>query len=438
LGTGLTGGCLRLTGSGGTPTETATSRTRTQQASESATEAATEIGTSSPTDSETESATESPTELERLSVDGEWPQYRFDETRRGYRTDTTGPTEEIEHRWTFERGDVPERREADHEWPEFNPVVADDSVYVASQDGGIYSISVETGEQEWRFSESTSLTDPNRKSTPAVSDGTVLSEGSGGHIYAIDAETGEKSWQLRANVENSYLMPAVSDGVVFLVFDGDVYAIDPSDGSINWYREETGWVHTLTVGGGTVFATAVTESSRKLYALDQETGETRWETSGPSIGCSYHDGTVYTGRKTFYQEIDGSPELIALDATDGAVKWTRDVPATFGAEVSPPAVGDGTVYAGLYDGNVYAFDATDGSQNWVFKTRGDAIKENPVVVDDHLYFGTFWPGWVYCVSRSGDRKWSYPLPESAHQPAVVDGAVFITDSAGNLHAFAEQ
>jgi outer membrane protein assembly factor BamB len=51
-----------------------------------------------------------------------------------------------------------------------------------------------------------------------------------------------------------------------------------------------------------------------------------------------------------------------------------------------PFVNDGVVYAGSYDGNLYALNASDGTLLDKFDTGG-AIYSSPAGDGEHLYFG---------------------------------------------------
>jgi len=48
---------------------------------------------------------------------------------------------------------------------------------------------------------------------------------------------------------------------------------------------------------------------------------------------------------------------------------------------------DGTVFVGSWDGNVYALDADDGTEQWAFQT-GNAVSNSPTVVDGTVFVGS--------------------------------------------------
>lgn len=54
---------------------------------------------------------------------------------------------------------------------------------------------------------------------------------------------------------------------------------------------------------------------------------------------------------------------------------------------SSPTVVDGAVYVGSGDMHVYALTASDGSEQWRFKTDG-MVMSSPAAVDETIYIGS--------------------------------------------------
>jgi outer membrane protein assembly factor BamB len=85
--------------------------------------------------------------------------------------------------------------------------------------------------------------------------------------------------------------------------------------------------------------------------------------------------TTVTADMIYVGSDDGN--LYALDASDGSQQWSF----TTGGDVSSsPAVVDGTVYVGSGDSNLYAVDASDGTEQWSFAT-GDGVDSSPAIDD---------------------------------------------------------
>jgi eukaryotic-like serine/threonine-protein kinase len=89
-------------------------------------------------------------------------------------------------------------------------------------------------------------------------------------------------------------------------------------------------------------------------------------------------------------------------------------------------------YFGSLDGNMYALDAKNGDQKWIFKT-GNSIISSPVVANDDIYFGSNNKK-VYALNAStGMKKWEFETAGSVlSSPCVVSkfGNVFYSGLSG--------
>jgi outer membrane protein assembly factor BamB len=94
------------------------------------------------------------------------------------------------------------------------------------------------------------------------------------------------------------------------------------------------------------------------------TGDEIWWPMVPAIGG---DGTIYVG--------SNDNNLYAINP-DGTEKWSYPT----GSDVnSPPAVGsDGTIYFGSHDNKVYALNP-DGTLKWSYQT-GDAVSAHGTII----------------------------------------------------------
>jgi outer membrane protein assembly factor BamB len=199
-----------------------------------------------------------------------------------------------------------------------------------------------------------------------------------------------RAWTV-STLQPSGSQPTVIDGVVYLGSnDHKVYALDAATGAILWTAATGGGVHsTPAVAGGVVY---VGSDDGKVYALNATTGAPVWTASiGPtpqpgeplfgtptSSSPAVADGMVYVG------SFDG--KLNALNATTGATVWT----ASDGGGVQGTAtVLDGIVYVslarGLGDQRLHAFDGATGASVWTSEVDASA---GPVLANGVLYVGT--------------------------------------------------
>ena len=128
--------------------------------------------------------------------------------------------------------------------------------------------------------------------------------------------------------------------------------------------------------------------------------------------------------------------LIALDTVTGQTIWRSDplgeesVRAIYGT----PAVVDGTVYVGGYDGVLYAIATADG-ENTKVRTLGGAIIGGPTVVDDIILIGSS-DGYMYAIDRIVETiEWKFQTGHKVWStPTVVDGVVYFGSLDHNLYA----
>lgn len=149
--------------------------------------------------------------------------------------------------------------------------------------------------------------------------------------------------------------------------------------------------------------------------------ETRWRTKlGEPVagGPVAHDGRVFaTGR---------SGQVYALDATDGTERWQS---AAGRAAATRPAADDGGVFVGHADGTLRALDATDGNVRWTYEVD-DGIEAPPVVRDGVVHVASD-AGQCYRIDAdTGDRRGAFGHGSRAVCSLAVDGETVLLGSAG--------
>lgn len=99
-----------------------------------------------------------------------------------------------------------------------------------------------------------------------------------------------------------------------------------------------------------------------------------------------------------------------------------------------PAIGQGTVFVGAYDNNIYALNAATGQFQWKYATEG-GIVSRPVLVDGLALFGSE-DRRLYAVdARSGRLSWDFSTEAPIRtSPAVAEGHVFFGSDDGYLYA----
>jgi outer membrane protein assembly factor BamB len=253
-------------------------------------------------------------------------------------------------------------------------------------------------------------------------------------VVAFDAETGEEVWRTtvcdNATSQNLVWPPAVADGRVFAsTFAETLYALDAETGETRWeYGLEDDWGgRILAADADAVYAT---DDADRVFAVDAETGRERWEyyhhVTLPSTPV-VTDGSLYLG----YAD---RSELRAVEVGTGDFRWRNSGPGDQWVEAM--TVADGTVYAGWglpgeEPGYVTAIDDETGEEKWRFRTD-QTVDTEPAFADGTLYVHT--GGWLRAVdAETGELEWRFDTEgavdrdfyHSNEPPAVADGTVYV-------------
>ena len=208
-----------------------------------------------------------------------------------------------------------------------------DTLYVP---GNSEVLAMEPGEGDvrWRYETSGRIA-----TTPAVTNERIYVGTSEGRLHAIHAHDGTRAWSTGAvadDTEGRYPLassPAVADDLVYIASSPPGSQSGPVGAGTG---AEAGDVMALNASSGEI----VWSHHARTYSFDWE-DEFRTDPSPAVAG-----DTVYAGLP------DG--RVYALDADTGEERWNHLGPRSV---VSSPAVVDGTVYVGSNDGNLYALDA---------------------------------------------------------------------------------
>jgi eukaryotic-like serine/threonine-protein kinase len=179
-------------------------------------------------------------------------------------------------------------------------------------------------------------------------------------------------------------------------------------------------------------ATAAATTSEILYRGNaQRTGAydmrgvpslsgTAWKASVGEAGFSspvYADGMVYIG--------NNRGEVRAFDAKTGEEQWAF---TSVGGNASPVAIAGGVVFAGLGTPEsrgmgLFALDSQTGKQLWAFKTDGPIWLSAPLLYDGAAYFGDM-NGVLYSVDlKTHQELWRVTTNRAVLWHAAAEGDV---------------
>jgi outer membrane protein assembly factor BamB len=310
------------------------------------------------------------------------------------------------------------------------------------------------------------------KSAPVISDSKIVIGSTNGELLCLDLK-GNLLWKFKT--ENAFEAPAlIQGGIVYAGnLSGVLYAIDLKTGAKKWeYKTEN------QISGAPAYAEingqktlAIGSYDFFLHGVNGQTGKGIWKyESGNYINCS----PAVSNGKAIFGGCDGFLHIVNLK--DGKPETKIEV-ATYVA--SSPAISENLAYVGDYDGGFSCFDLIQKKRVWKYENKESAqpFIASPSVIDDKVVVGSR-DKFVYCFNKktgavlwkintgnrvdasaivnkkqalavnmrgdlllldiqNGKTIWTYELGEAVmNTPAVIDGAIVVAGSEGNIFLIA--
>ncbi|MCB9623390.1 MAG: PQQ-binding-like beta-propeller repeat protein [Sandaracinus sp.] len=266
-----------------------------------------------------------------------------------------------------------------------------------------------------------------------------------GMFFAFDGNDGRELFRYdpEAGVEAEAVVDEAWGDVYLASDDGRIHALSGRTGEARWKAPVGGSVRqTPRLGEDALYV--VTEEDR-VVAMSRENGEVLWSYQREvdvELAISGHAGLTVSedGRVLYTAFTDGT--IVALDATDGSLKWERptvlddeapdegDAVRFYDADVTPIEVGE-VVYAASFRTGLYALERSSGTVLWREPLAGVVAltaHDNKLLVSSSVY------GVVALDRETREVRWRRPLERGAPGQSVVTagGHVLVAESTGSL------
>lgn len=272
-----------------------------------------------------------------------------------------------------------------------------------------------------------------------------------GHVALGTSPT--KAWSVGIKGSSSSrrlaASPVVGGGKLFAMdTDGMVHAFDAATGARAWTtsveaeKQNSG----SSFGGGAAYDEGlvyVTNGVGEVAALDAANGAIKWRVkpAGPLRGFP----TVAFGQVMVMTQDN---QILALNATDGAVLWNENASVgqtnVFG--VAAPAAGQGTIVAGYSSGELVAYRYENGRQLWADALARTSIATSVSTLTDVDADPIIERGRVYALGQggrmaayelvTGQRIWELNLA-GISTPAIAGDWIFTLTDEGKLLCIAK-
>lgn len=315
------------------------------------------------------------------------------------------------------------------------PVVEDEELYVAAQNGLVEKRDAITGKRRWQTDTKIELS-----AGPGVGDGLVAVAGPEGYLVILAADTGNELWRQRLGSE-ILAPPVIADGVVLVrLHDGHVHAFDVRSGQRRWVFDTT--IPNLTLRGNStplVWAgrAYIGFDNGKVAAIRLTDGKVIWmRTVVDNQGKTELDRIV---------DIDGDMALVATElylasagdktlsvATEsGNVLWSRDVGSATGVAVSRTRL-----YLTDMESVLHAMNRDTGADIWQRDGYANRQLTRPVVYGDQVLVGDL-EGWLHVFEAAGGRpvaRQKFGGKAYYWAPVVAGDIIYLYNKDGSLSA----
>jgi len=244
------------------------------------------------------------------------------------------------------------------------PTVANDNVYIISQDNQLYALSPADGTIRWQQSGSIELAGVLGTAAPAAGQGTVVAGYSSGELTAYRYENGRVLWQdVLARTSISTVVgtlsdidagPVIDNGRVIAIGEGGrMVALELNTGQRVWEMNAAG-ISTPWVAGDWIF---VVTDQGQLLAVSRANGHVRWMTQLRRYRDQkgkkdpiFWQGPMLAGDRLILTNSLG--ELVNVSVVDGSVQSTVETKEKLSMS---PIVAGNTLYILSNDGRLSAW-----------------------------------------------------------------------------------
>ena len=332
------------------------------------------------------------------------------------------------------------------------PSVRGSVAYFLSKRHEVIAVDVVTGRVRWRSLTGSPGDDSLGTRLVTTANGVVV----GDYDVLSFGHDGGLRWRFepRDGYGAGAYLGTEADGVVLAGSpSGCVYAIDVETGATRWSAQAG------TDGRTTAFAPLVARGlviagfssfeppgSGGLAAFDLEAGALRWRQPFPVSGSGARTvglsgGPVVAGQHVFAASRDG--RIHAFDLVTGRVEWSLPPAPQHGdwlrldEDYRAMWVGDRTIVAGSLSGTVVAYDLPTRRERWR-RTPVRASISFGITGDDGAVYVPHLSGVLVSLDLvDGGERWRAPLTKSgaAWVPLAQDGRVYVAASGTGFFAF---
>jgi outer membrane protein assembly factor BamB len=304
------------------------------------------------------------------------------------------------------------------------PVISEGKIVVGSTSGELICLDM-NGKLCWKFKTE------NAFEAPALIQGGIVFAGNlSGMLYAIDLKTGTKKWEYKTDNQimgaPAYAEVAGKKIIAVGSYDFYLHGVDAITGKGLWKYESDNYLNSspAIANGKAVFGGCdgfLHQVNLKDGKADSKTQVATYVASSPAI----------EGTKAFVGDYDGG--FSCIDLASKKVVWKYENKASTQPFIASASIIGDKVIIGSRDKFLYCFDKTKGNILWKVNT-GNRVEASTVVNKEQVLMVNMRGDVMVLDLKTGKKSWMYELGIGVmNTPAVIDGAIVLAGSDGNVY-----
>jgi outer membrane protein assembly factor BamB len=307
------------------------------------------------------------------------------------------------------------------------PVISDGKIVVGSTNGELLCLDMK-GQIRWKFK-----TDNAFEAPALIIGNTVYAGNLSGILYALDLKTGTKKWEYKT--ENQIMgAPAFAEikGKRILAvgsYDFYLHGVDALTGTGLWKYESDNYLNSSPAiyEGKAVFGGC----DGFLHQVNMKDGKA---VSKTQVATYVASSPAIDGNMAFVGDYDGG--FSCIDLSLKKINWRYENKESAQPFIASATIIGNKVVIGSRDKFLYCFDKATGSIVWKVNT-GNRVEASTVANKEQVLTVNMRGDLMLLDLKTGKKIWSYELGVGVmNTPAVVEGAIILAGSDGNVYMLA--
>lgn len=293
----------------------------------------------------------------------------------------------------------------------------------------------------WRVSANDGNNGLHLKQQPVISNNIIYSAGNNGYISAINAESGDFLWKLEyPTLPFSSALAANNNAVFVGTNQAQVVKLDKNTGKLIWEQTVPSSVMAAPIANDNyVFVKTIDDG---ITTLNANNGKPVWNQQQPQPSLTLRDAgnPLLAGNNLYVGFATGA--IVNFAPSNGTIKWNKQITAAQGkTDVermvdidATPIIENGTMYIAAYQTQITAVNLSTQAETWHYNVSN----YNDLAIDNNNIYITDATGNVIALDKfTGMVQWKQEGLQYRYLTAPLsldnNNLIAIGDAEGYLH-----